>query len=263
MLIYLVLINGGIRAIRILVFYLIFFVSSVLMYGQHQRWRPGTDSLQVITNEDRIYEALIDNLSMYMITQYISTHNEQYSRGFGNISMIREALPPCNQYDMEYDIQLRPVDFVIPDEFIRNNFTILEYRWPHLQMRSWFRGRERVSTIGGKMPDYYSPLADRGIIAISKDSSSILYISGYMFLDNICSYYFPKGHLDETLMRDYIMLRFYNYEPEIKNVDIEKGECVFYSRVVEKKYRVRIIHKPGTHDGEDRGKTWDEIEEIL
>lgn len=55
-------------------------------------------------------------------------------------------------------------------------------------------------------------------------------------------------------MRNYIPVRYYNYDPVIEKIDAGRGEAVFYSRVMRKWYRVVFVL--------ERNRLHDELEEI-
>lgn len=212
-----------------------------------------------LSNTELLYQKLSRNLSAYMIHQYASdAYNPPSINSFFFDEILNNAFPPCDKIGSEFNIRLYKSAIELPH---KSEFIVLEYTWTNMETRFKIGDEYRIATIVG--PHYnspYSPLMEKGLIAVSSDSSYVVFISGYTFLNNICHWYFPDNQFTDAAIHDYISVRYYNYTPIIEKIDVEKQECLFFSRVMQKRYRavfVRPTDERSTHD-----KIYDRLEEL-
>lgn len=211
-----------------------------------------------LSNTELLYQKLSRNLSAYMIHQYVSdAYNPPSINSFFFDEILNNAFPPCDKIGSEFNIRLYKSAIELPHE---DNYIVLEYTWPNMETRFMFENQYRINH---RIIDYnpiYSRLMNKGLIAVSPDSSSIVFISGYMFLNNIYHWYFPDNQFTDAAIHDYISVRYYNYEPVIEKIDVEKQECLFFSRVMQKRYRAVFIRP--TDEGSTHDEIYDRLEEL-
>lgn len=93
-----------------------------------------------------------------------------------------------------------------------SNYQVFEYSgFPQLYFKSDTGYRGSIS--GGRI-SYFKDIMRKGLIGLNKTTHNIIFISGYMFLDDIK----PIVSLDSIKkVKEYIELRYFNYTPnEIK-----------------------------------------------
>lgn len=97
------------------------------------------------------------------------------------------------------------------------------------------------------VPKYYG----NGLIAINKKTFRVLFLSGYLFLNDMSSVYYEKLKNDyRNNIIDYIKLRYFNYAPYEININ-EDGWVYFKSRnyIVgkETEFKIKITTKDQNH----------------
>ena len=78
---------------------------------------------------------------------------------------------------------------------------------------------------------------DRGLVAVNKLDGRLLFVSGYMFLNNIAPWYFATGMNGESMTK-YIEAQYFNYKPANIRGDETSLCCLFYSDALRAEYRV-------------------------
>lgn len=87
---------------------------------------------------------------------------------------------------------------------------------------------------------YYSPLMEKGLIGLHKKTSQLIFVSGYLFLDNIKTITKIR---DEKNIIEYIKIRYFNYSPSEIIIHTENESVAtasFDSEVTGKRYMVKI-----------------------
>jgi hypothetical protein len=168
------------------------------------------------------------------ILTFVSSENvKSWPRGFSDYFVS----PFCPLLDTGeyYNVSFKYSDIGFPDgryrliEFSTDRMAV--YRPVHDSLR------ERLSVSAGGDIVGYSPLLDKGLIALG--NRSLLFVSGYMFLHDVRRYYFDGGY-DSVKISSYLLVRYFNYDPEIISVDAKSGSAVFFSKVLHMKYLLRI-----------------------
>ena len=247
--------------------FLLFLYLVFTLLGQQQeqeaekkknRFRLYLD-MPKMSNTELLYQKLSRNLSAYMIHQYaLDAYNPPSINSFFFDEILNNAFPPCDKIGSEFNIQLCKSAIELPH---KSEFIVLEYKWRKMQKRFKIGDEYRIATnLDYYYNSPYSPLMEKGLIAVSSDSSYVVFISGYMFLNNICHWYFPDNQFTDAAIHDYISVRYYNYTPIIEKIDVEKQECLFFSRVMQKRYRAVFIRP--TDEGSTHDEIYDRLEEL-
>lgn len=175
----------------------------------------------------RLYSSILQNTLTkisYERILYLKNHPEDYKNAFNHIIDTSEA----------YFIWINKVDsgiltkyFLDIDLYKYSGF----YDYGGIDKEGMF--------IKGNTPfdAYYSRIMDNGIVGL-KQNGEIIYISGYLFLDNIKGFFFKENVFSKQKIEDYIQIRYYNYSPEIKKVKGRK--VIFFSNEDRYNYSVKI-----------------------
>lgn len=99
---------------------------------------------------------------------------------------------------------------------------------------------------------YYNTIMANGIIGIKKNKE-IIFISGYLFLDDIKNYFFENDNFSVENIDAYVRVKYYNYDVEIKK--IKRREVLFYSKKTDKIFKVKIYNKKNKEDKLEELKT--------
>ncbi|MBK9247893.1 MAG: hypothetical protein IPM69_07230 [Ignavibacteria bacterium] len=103
-------------------------------------------------------------------------------------------------------------------------------------------------------------LMQKGLIL---DLSGPIFISGYMFLDEIADEFFdvdittefsddPLSHVNKTSFEQFIKIRYFNYDPESISINIQNYSATFYSPVTNKNHTCTLKTKPVTTSTGDK-----------
>ena len=91
-------------------------------------------------------------------------------------------------------------------------------------------------------------LADKGLIGIDTMTGRILFISGYLYADDIKALFFA-GKLNEVKLHQYVLIKYYNYSPY--SIMIKQNKVKFKSKINfnenEREYCVFIDFKNGKY----------------
>lgn len=215
-----------------------------------------------MSNTELLYQKLSRNLSAYMIHQYaLYAYNPPSINSFFFDEILNDAFSSSDGIGPEFNIRLCKSTIELPYEgAYQDRSILLEYQWAKMEMRYKYGDEYRIGQNIKYYHSLYSPLMEKGLIAISPDSSYVVFISGYMFLNNICHWYFPDNQFTDAAIHDYISVRYYNYTPIIEKIDVEKQECIFFSRVMQKRYRAVFIRP--TDEGSTHDEIYDRLEEL-
>ncbi len=122
--------------------------------------------------------------------------------------------PDTDFFIVKYEVDLKATAFRIYGDDIKDNGMIPYY------------------VCNG--PNKYDNIMENGLLAINKKTYKILFLSGYAFLDDVKKYYFKEISLLNKSMKEYVKVKYFNYNPfEINIVD---NKVFFYSEVINFKY---------------------------
>lgn len=175
---------------------------------------------------------VISNVSSKVLVDYLHTHD---------FKRVKE-------YHLE--------DFFLPkDYFYQVNFVKLNYNMGsyNLFIFNGLQGYLRESDITDStlialgmhyevynysFNDYVNKLPySTGVIGVDSLSNDVLFISGYMYLDDIKEKYFELS-TNKELRQEYVKLKYFNYMPEI--IKVTRRHVIFYSKITRRKYKVLL-----------------------
>lgn len=218
--------------------YIILILRTSIVYGQFD----GEDK--------ELYMSVVSNITSKAIVEYLNF--SQFSKN-----------ESVQSYHLE-DFFL-PWDYFYAVCFTNINQNIGTYElFSFRGMRSFAKEEENVDPILVEHGMHYGIYSNTfnmyvwrqpfttGIIGVDSVTHDVLFISGYMFLDDIKVKYFESG-INDISRQEYIKLKYHNYIPEIKKVT--RRYIDFYSRYTRRTYRV-ILKK------NVRGKVVERISKI-
>lgn len=199
-----------------------------------------------------LYNKIVKNTTTYHIFKRLEkktlTEKNDYLINLFNDNFLACPIP---EKGMVYSIVINKVDF--NDVNIDSSYSFYSYNFSTLGYKYYIEsdGKVTVETKLGSPPNtpvnpnYFlsDPLERNGIIAIKRKHHfilSFLFLSGEMFLDDVRKRIF-NGNINEQNVTTYIQMKYYNYQPDILQNDFKKDKSViFYSKILEKKFRVYI-----------------------
>ena len=199
---------------------------------------------------EMLYDPVTKNIISYSIVQYVEANKsnlyngEYFSKFFGDESPILDR-------DDRYLITFSKSNLSFPDsniELVEYHFSkfrhtnskmdsLLEsiYKTNHkkyISLSNWFDNLP--NTILNGLIGFYKPL---------KQHNSVIYISGYMFLNNIKYLFFKNTkQITEQEVQSYIRIRYHNFSPQNITFDENLYLIKFFSRVTQIEYIVIIYY---------------------
>ena len=175
---------------------------------------------------------VISNVSSKVLVDYLNTHDFE----------------KVKEYHLE-DFFL-PKDYFYQVNFVKLNDNLGSYNlFSFNGLHGFFREPEitdstlvalgmHYEVYNYSFNDYVNKLPySTGIIGVDSLSKDVLFISGYMYLDDIKDKYFELNSNKES-KKEYIKLKYFNYMPEI--IKVKKRYIIFYSKLTRRKYKVLL-----------------------
>src|SRR5690554_3837393 len=183
--------------------------------------------------ERHVHDIIIKNITARISFEKVSNYYEANYK-YKNVSSDWMFDHILIEKDKFYSLTLKEIE----DNPLLPNYFIIEYSdYPQFYIISEI---SNDTLVGFNSPfRYYEEIMRKGIVGINKANSQILFISGYMVLDNIKNVVFLNG-FTETSIINYIKLRYYNYNPSEIKVLRKNKKIIFYSSVTKNKYTIRI-----------------------
>ena len=198
---------------------------------------------------DILYEPVTKNIISFTIYNFINNNKLNLERGYcGDFFEDRWKSPILN-YGEIYNITFKKSNI-----FLDSNYEIYEYVFDKFSRTDL----EKDSTFGkffkqNKERFYDVPrsshlndipnIVNYGLVGYYIGNSNryykILFISGYMFLDNIAEIIFKDSVSKENLER-YVNIRFYNYFPENICLEEVNRTATFHSKLLDKYFKLKI-----------------------
>lgn len=122
--------------------------------------------------------------------------------------------------------------------FPNTDCILFEYNTPRLMTTAEPDSLGRV-VVGFPLGNHFNHPVDRGMILYDTTRNAFWLVSGYAFLDPIRNHYFQHGY-DSSSMVGYCQVRYFNYQPVVENLSVEEKWVDFYSKNMEKYYRVDL-----------------------
>lgn len=245
------------------VFLTIFFAPTIVLsqtktcYTIQDLLSPFVDSTNKRSTIDFISaQTITTNLMTYTNSIYFTDSNQQYNKfqhyfRDGILLMLR----PCNHFIFHFkksNLSFRGyelIEFTIPDMreayYIQTDDTcIRRFNISYQGQRPY----ENPSSSYGKKDITTMHLMEKGLII---NLSTTIFVSGYMYLDNIADEFFyndkadssynPLSRVNKESLEQYIKIRYYNYEP--KDIIIHNYEATFFSPVTNTTHSCRLKTK--------------------
>lgn len=204
---------------RILLLVIFFFVPVGIAYSQN-------DSAIVELFREKMYIGVTNNVISKLIYDRIQNYSENLITGdFG--SWMFQDTPMILDSGKIYNISFSRSDLTFPD----SSYILVRFSWPGMSFRTFNcsdsnrkSSRVTIQIITGG-PTKVS-LLEEGLIAINRTTGTMLFVSGYMYLNSISKYFFSDA-LDSLSLFNYVKLRYYNFSPS--DFSMSDGRIRFYS----------------------------------
>lgn len=184
-----------------------------------------------------IYNNIISNFVNYTVYNYIDKNKSDFIEGKLDHYFI-EGVNPVLDTNQHYFFKNKPILQIFPD----TNYILLAFTNPNIEYGEYIydsKHKDLYTSTWSLFHKIYSPLMENVLVAYDPKGRRTLYLSGYMFLDDVKFTYFSKG-INENSILNYINAKYYNYLPKDIEVNAKNQKVKFYSQALNKTFEVQI-----------------------
>ncbi len=189
-----------------------------------------------------VYRAVVKNMVGYMTYNMLSDNYDIINSGEFSWKYFDEGSVVLDS-GQRYRMKVEPAGISFPDStYILYAFYTNRLSYDKWQYADGVAEQVVVARGGGNR---FPVIMNRGLVAVSWDNGRLIFVSGYLFLHDISRYFFEDG-VTADKVRNYISIRYYNYDPSDIVISADGTTATFYSRMTFKRHRVDWKHIDGS-----------------
>jgi hypothetical protein len=231
-------------------------ILSLSLYSQKSQTK---DSVFFEKYGNSIYSSVNKCIVTSMIVEYLSSKKLEDIDRFSGLFRDRSFPLPDTGYSNKIDFRLQN-DLYYPN----GNYILINYKFRfrqndiHPKWKFFHDSSYKYFSTTSSGSSRYKEiiLYENGLILYDTIKDQMRFICGTNLMDKIENEYFDMDTTQAGFI-NFIKIKYYNYFPNIENIDFDELFCIFYSEVTKKRYYCEITKKVGYKKKEELYHLWE------